>query len=156
MDNWKKLIVMDPVLSDLLDSSLDPELFIRNVIANQSPEQVSALYAKLGTFKHTIVRHLQKEVEKNSERILDNFNSSNQHVVAMENPAVKKARLTEARDSLALYNRKYANIQQKTAELRNCYRMLTFSKHLQKFIVLSKMLRSLNRTGEVMHRVKTS
>jgi len=60
MDNWKKLIVMDPVLSDLLDSSLDPEQFIRNVIASSPPEQVSALYAKLGTFKHTLVRHLQR------------------------------------------------------------------------------------------------
>jgi len=69
---------------------------------------------------------------------------------------VKRARLAEARDSLVLYNRKYANIQQKTAELRNCYRMLTFSKQLQKFIVLSKMLRSLNRGNEVIHRVKTS
>jgi|JI6StandDraft_1071083.scaffolds.fasta_scaffold25144_1 hypothetical protein len=62
MDNWKKLIVMDPVLSDLLDSSLDPEQFIRDVIADRPPEQVSALYAKLGTFKHTLLRHLQKEV----------------------------------------------------------------------------------------------
>jgi hypothetical protein len=107
MENWKKLIIMDPVLSDLLDNNLNTEQFINDIIADKPPEQVSSLYAKLGTFKHTIVRYLQKEVEKNSEKILVNFNNSNQHAIAMENPAVKKAKLTEARDSLVLYNRKY-------------------------------------------------
>jgi hypothetical protein len=34
--------------------------------------------------------------------------------------------------------------------------MLTFSKHLQKFIVLTKMLRSINRNNDLIHRVKTS
>lgn len=54
-----------------------------------------------------------------------------------------------------LYNRKYDNISKKTTELKNCYSMLAFARGLQKFVVLSKMLRSLNK-GEMIHRLKTS
>lgn len=62
MENWKKQIVMDPILSDLLDPTLEPEAFISDLIANRPPEQVSQLYSKLGTVKHSIGRYLQKEV----------------------------------------------------------------------------------------------
>jgi hypothetical protein len=37
MENWKKLIVMDPVLSDLLDSNLNAEQFISSIIADKQP-----------------------------------------------------------------------------------------------------------------------
>lgn len=34
--------------------------------------------------------------------------------------------------------------------------MLAFAKGLQKFVVLTKMLRSLSKGGEMIHRLKTS
>lgn len=57
---------------------------------------------------------------------------------------------------MALYNKKYDGISKKTVELKNCYSMLAFARGLQKFVVLSKMLRSLSKGGEMIHRLKTS
>lgn len=66
---------------------------------------------------------------------------------------MKKGKLSEAKDSLSSYNKKYESIGRKTTELKNVYKMLRFAKGLERMTLLTRKLRSLTK-DDLIHRLK--
>ena len=52
MDNWKKQIIMDPVLNSLFDRSTSAEDFLVSKILPLEHDHIATLYSKLASIKH--------------------------------------------------------------------------------------------------------
>ena len=52
MDNWKKQIVMDPVLNSLFDRDMPAEDFLLSKILPLHHDHIVELYTKLAAIKH--------------------------------------------------------------------------------------------------------
>ena len=62
MENWKKQLIMDPTLNMILDNSQPEEHMVTHLISHKEPEEMSLIYSKLVSFKHSLTKHLKKEV----------------------------------------------------------------------------------------------
>ena len=62
MDNWKKQVIMDPVLNSLFDSTLSSEDLLHTKILTLPQDEIINVYTRLTTLKHVFSRALQKEV----------------------------------------------------------------------------------------------
>ena len=60
MENWKRQLIMDPTLNIILDKSQPAEALVTDLIAKKEPEEISTIYSRLGSFKHSLTKHLKK------------------------------------------------------------------------------------------------
>ena len=56
------MMIMDPLLNNLFDHSLNIKDFIHDKILTQDHEQIVQIYSRLSSVKHAISKHIQKEV----------------------------------------------------------------------------------------------
>lgn len=73
MENWKKQIIMDPVLNSLFDPSFTSEDLLIKKILILSHDEIVNIYSKLAILKHSLSKSLQKEVETKSDLIENSF-----------------------------------------------------------------------------------
>ena len=52
MENWKKQIIMDPVLNSLFDRTTSAEDFLVSKILPLHHEHIATMYSKLASIKH--------------------------------------------------------------------------------------------------------
>lgn len=62
MENWKKQIIMDPILNSLFDQQLSAEDLLMNKILLLPHDEIVHLYSKLAGLKHLLSKSIQKEV----------------------------------------------------------------------------------------------
>lgn len=60
MENWKKEILMDPVLNTLYDSTTSAEDFLVRKVLPLPPTRIAALYAKLSSLNFQLMQSIQK------------------------------------------------------------------------------------------------
>lgn len=60
MDNWKKQVIMDPVLNVLFDPSLSNEDLLNTKILTLPHDEILNVYSRLTALKHLFSKTLQK------------------------------------------------------------------------------------------------